>query len=182
VIESKIPYVKSVDQTIEADALATEIESLKKAAGSLVLDADASRAASLQAAQVLKAIAVSSEVYSAKRARQSLLESLVNRPDALVISVLGALAEIPDGEITRAMTTVGVDAERTKPVRVAALQALARAARFVGNQLEKKQIEAVQAMAAEEDDQLRDAAGEALGALDLDAADGAKLILNHAAN
>ena len=181
-IESKIPYVKSVDQTIEVDALATEIDSLKKAAGSLVLDADASRAASLHASQVLKAIAVSSEVYSAKRARQSLIESLVNRPDALVISVLGALAEIPDGEITRAMAGVGTDAGRTKPVRVAALQALARAARFVGNQLEKKQVDAVQAMAGEEDDQLRDAAGEALGALDLDAADGAKLILKHAAN
>jgi len=181
-IESQIPYVKSVEQTIAVDAMETEVTNLKKAAGSLVLDADASRAASLQASQVLKAIAISSEVYSAKRARQSLLESLVNRPDALVISVLGALAEIPDAEITRTMTGVGVDAKRTKPVRVAALEALARAARFVGNQLEAKQVEAVQAMAGEEDDQLRDAAGEALGALDLDAADGAKLILNHAAN
>lgn len=181
-LESKIPYLKAVGQTIEADALAAEIEALKKAAGSMVLEAEAARATSLQAAEVLKAVAVSSQVYSATRARQSLIDGLTNRPDPLVIGVLGALAEIADGEITRAMATVGVDAARSKPVRVAALQAMARACRFVGNKLEAGQVAALQAMAAEKDDQLRDAAGEALGSLDLDAADGTKLILKHAAN
>ena len=181
-LESKIPYLKAVGQTIEADALAAEIEALKKAAGSMVLEAEAARATSLQAAEVLKAVAVSSQVYSATRARQSLIDGLTNRPDPLVIGVLGALAEIADGEIARAMVTVGVDAARSKPVRVAALQALARACRFVGNKLEAGQVAALQAMAAEKDDQLRDAAGEALGSLDLDAADGTKLILKHAAN
>jgi len=181
-LESKIPYLKAVEPAIELDPMIAAIDALKKAAGSLVLDAEAARAVSMQAAEVLKSIAISSQVYSAKRARQSLLEGITNRPDALVVSVLGALAEIADGEITRAMAQVGVDAQRSKPVRVAALQALARAARFVGNELEPAQVAAIQAMAAETDDQLRDAAGEALGALDLDAADGAKLILKHAAN
>jgi CheY-like chemotaxis protein len=181
-LESKIGYVKSVDPAIEPDALVQTVDELKKAAGSLVLDADASRAASLHAAAVLKDIAVASRVYSAQRARQSLLDSLTNRPDELVVAVLAALAEIPDGEITRAMAAVGVDKERSKPVRVAALKALSRAARFVGNELEAGAVTAIQAMAAEEDDQLRDAAGEALGSLDLDAADGAKLILKPGAN
>jgi len=181
-LESKIPYLKAVGQTIEADALLTEIEALKKAAGSMVLEAEAARAISLQAAQVLKAVAISSQVYSAKRARQSLIDGLANRPDPLVIGVLGALAEIADDEITRAMAAVAVDAARSKPVRVAALEALARACRFVGNKLDAGQVAALQAMAAEKDDQLRDAAGEALGSLDLDASDGTKIILKHAAN
>jgi CheY-like chemotaxis protein len=180
-LEQKIPYIKAVDHTLEAATLLEQVTALKKAAGSLVLEEEAARSTSLEAAEVLKRIALSSRVYSAKRARQSLLESLVNRPDALVISVLGALAEIADDEIACAMADVAIDAQRSKPVRVAALLNLARAARQVGNTLEPPQIAALQAMAAEKDDDLRDAAGEALGALDLDASEGTKLILQHGA-
>jgi len=181
-LKKRVPYIQAVDHDLEPAALLEQVTALKKEAGSLVLDEEAARAASLEAAGVLKNIALSSRVYSAKRARQSLLESLVNRPDALVISVLGALAEIADGEITRAMADVALDAERAKPVRVAALESLARSARLVGNQLTQPQIAALQEMATETDDDLRDAAGEALGALDLDAAEGAKLILRHGAH
>ena len=63
---------------------------------------------------------------------------------------------------------------------MAALGALARAARSVGNELKASQIAALRKMADEKDDQLRDAAGEALGGLDLDASEGAKLILKYA--
>jgi len=179
-LEQQIPYVKSVPQTVNAAALEETITALKTQAGSMVLNEDAARATSLEAARVLRDIALSSKVYSAFRARQSLLESLVNRPDPLVIAVLDALAEIADGEITRAMADVGIDANRSKPVRVAALGALARAARSVGNELKASQIAALRKMADEKDDQLRDAAGEALGGLDLDASEGAKLILKYA--
>ena len=181
-LEKRVRFIEAVDHNLEAAPLMEQITALKKEAGSLVLDEEAARATSLEAAEVLKDIAVASRVYSAKRARQSLLESLVNRPDALVVSVLGALAEIADGEITRAMADVAVNAERAKPVRVAALLNLARAARLVGNELTEQQITALQAMAGETDDDLRDAAGEALGALDLDASEGAKVILQHGAH
>jgi len=180
-LEKRVPFIQAVDHNVEPAALLEQITALKKEAGSLVLDEEAARSASLEAAEVLKGIAVASRVYSAKRARRSLLESLVNRPDALVISVLGALAEIADGEITRAMADVATNAERAKPVRVAALENLARATRHVGNDLTKPQIEGLQQMAGETDDDLRDAAGKALGALNLDAAEGAKLILQHGA-
>ena len=181
-LESQVPYLKAVEPAIPADALAAVVDKLKQAAGSMVLDADASRRTSLQAAEVLKQIAVESRIYSARRARQSLLESLTNRPDELAIAVLGALAEIADGEITRAMARVGTDETRSKEVRVASLKALAAAARVVGNELEADQIAALQALAANPDDALRDAAGEALGGLDLDASEGAKLILKHGSN
>jgi hypothetical protein len=49
----------------------------------------------------------------------------------------------------------------------------------VGNKLEGGQVGALQAMAAEKDDEIRDAAGGALGGLDLDAAEAARLILRH---
>ena len=179
---TKVPYVKAVEPKIEADALQAAVEELKKAAGSLVLDEAASKAASLRAAGVLMSIAQSSRVYVAGRARPSLLESLTGRPDDLTIAALGALAEIPDAEICKAMAAVGLDAQREKAVRVAALKALDRAARFIGNKLEKAQVTALQAMTAEKDDELRDAAGQAMGGLDLDAAYGATLILKHAAN
>jgi hypothetical protein len=180
--EQRVPFIQAVDHNLETAALMEQVTALKKEAGSLVLDEEAARAMSLEAAEVLKRIALASRVYSAKRARQSLLDGLTNRPDALVISVLGALAEIADAEITRAMADVAVNAERAKPVRVAALQNLARAARFVGNELSDEQVSALQEMAGETDDDLRDAAGEALGALDLDAAEGAEIILQHGAH
>ena len=178
-LESNIPYLKAMDPTVEADALIAEVDAQKKRAGSLVLDAEASRAISLRAANVLKDIAVASRVYSAAKARQSLLDSLTNRPDELVIAVLGALAEVPDAEATVAMAKVGVDSQRPKPVRIAALKALSRAARTVGNKLDATEIAALQGMAGTTDDELRDAAGESLGSLDLDASEGAKLILKY---
>ncbi|MGB3087619.1 MAG: HEAT repeat domain-containing protein [Phycisphaerae bacterium] len=182
-LESNIAYVKAVEPSIKADALEEAIDELKKAAGSMVLDVDASRQTSLRAARILKEIAIGSRIYSARRARQSLLESLsAGRPDELVIAVLGALAEIADGEITQAMANVGINKERSQPVRVAAFESLARAARFVGNKLTADQIAAIQTLATDPDDALRDAAGEALGGLDLDAAEGAKLILQHGSN
>ena len=178
-LESNIPYLKALDPTVEADALAAEVDAQKQKAGSLVLDAEASRAISLRAANVLKDIAIASRVYSAAKARQSLLDSLTNRPDELVIAVLGALSEIPDAEVTVAMANVGIDAQRPKPVRIAALKALSRAARTVGNKLGVTEIAALQNMAGTSDDELRDAAGEALGSLDLEASEGAKLILKY---
>jgi len=182
-IESRVPYLRAVEPGIAAEALLAAADELKREAGSLVLNADESRAISLRAANVLKDVAIDSRVFSARRARQSLLDSLTaNRPDELVVAVLGALAEIADGEITRAMTRVGTDETRSTEVRVAALKNLARAARFVGNKLEASEIAALQALAANPDDAIRDAAGEALGGLDLDAAEGAKLILKHGSN
>ncbi|MCX5669946.1 MAG: HEAT repeat domain-containing protein, partial [Planctomycetota bacterium] len=178
-LESKLEYVKAVEPAIEVEPLTAAIDALKKAAGSMVLDAKAARETSLRAARVLREIAASSRVYSAQRARQSLVDALTNRPDELSIAALAALSEIPDAEVLRDIAGVGVDAKRTKPVRVAALQALARSARSVGNKLEGGQVGALQAMAAEKDDELRDAAGEALGGLDLNAAEAAKLILKH---
>jgi CheY-like chemotaxis protein len=178
-LESNIPYLKAAEPSVDADALVADIDGLKQKAGSLGLDAEASRAISLRAANVLKEIAMTSRVYSAARARQSLLEGLTQRPDELVIAVLGALSEIPDAEITVAMARIGADDSRPKPVRVAAMKSLARAARTVGNKLDATEIAGLQKLAGSPDDELRDASGEALGALDLDASEGAKLILRH---
>jgi len=176
-LENKVRFLKALEPTVDAATLVAEIDTQKKNAGSLVLDAAASRNVSLRAAQVLKEIAASSRVYSAERARQSLLDSLSRRPDELTVAVLAALAEIPDAEIAQAMANVALDTERSKDVRVAALQALARTSRTVGNKLSAESLAALQALATETDDALRNAAGEALGALDLDAAEGAKIIL-----
>ncbi len=178
-LEAKIPYLKAVDPTADVDVLTPDIDALKKTSGSVILDTDAARAVSLQAADALKDIAMTSRVFSAERARQSLLEALVGRPDDLVIAVTGALAQIPDPEIEASLAKVGTDAVRAKPVRVAALKALDRTARSIGNKLDAAQIAALQAMAGDADDQLRDASGEALGGMNLDAAEAAKLILQH---
>ncbi len=183
-LEAKIPYLKAVDPAADVDALVTEVDTLKKKSGSVMLDADAARAVSLQAAEALKDIALigrdiptASRVYSADRARQALLEALSGRPDDLVVAVTGALAQMPDAEIEQSLAKVGTDVLRAKPVRVAALKALDRSARTIGNKLEATQIAALQTMAAEADDQLRDASGEALGGLNMDASEAAKLIL-----
>jgi CheY-like chemotaxis protein len=183
-LEAKILYLKAVDPAADLDVLVTEIDAQKKKAGSVMLDPDAAKAVSLRAAEALKNIAftghdvpASSRVYSADRARLALLEALTGRPDDLVIAVTDALAQMPDGEIEQALAKVGTESLRAKPVRIAALKALDRSARTIGNKLEASQIAALQAMAAESDDQLRDASGEALGGLNMDAAEAAKLIL-----
>jgi CheY-like chemotaxis protein len=183
-LEDKIPYLKAVDPAGDTDAMVAEIDTLKKKSGSVMLDADAARAISLQAAVALKDIAmtnrdipVSARVFSADRARQALLEALTGRPDELVIAAAESLAQMPDAEIEMTFAKIGTDALRSKPVRVATLKALDRSARTIGNKLDASQVAALQAMSAEGDDQLRDASGEALGGLCLDAAEATKLIM-----
>ncbi len=178
-LEERISYLAGVEPDVTVEALEGIIRELKQEAGSLVLDAEASRTASLKAARSLQAVAMASPVYSARRARGALMEALADRPDELTIAVLQALAEIPDGAITRAMANVAVDEARSKDVRVQALESLAQAARFIGNDLRPEQIDALQELAANPDDDLRNAAGEALGGLDLNASYGAELILKH---
>jgi HEAT repeat protein len=178
-LESQDKFLKAVDPAAEAEALIPDIEALKKKAGSLVLDPDAARAVSLRAAETLADIARASRVFSIARARLSLLEALTNRPDELVVAVAGALSMIPDAEIEKALANVGTDVQRSKAVRVAALKALDRSARTIGNKLEDAQLASIQTLAGPGDDELRDAAGEALGGLNLDAAEGAKLILKY---
>ena len=175
--ELQIPYLTAVGPGTEVDGLVPRMDALKKKAGSMVLEPAEARAAGIHAANVLKDIAMTSHVFSAERARRSLLAALTNRPDELVVAVLGALAQIPDADITVAMAKVGVDAERSNPVRVAALKALGRAARTVGNKLPADLIAGIQNLGGTKNDELRDAAGEALGGLNLDAAEGAKMIL-----
>jgi CheY-like chemotaxis protein len=176
-LEAKIPYVKAVEPGAEPDALLPEIDALKKAAGSTTMDPDASRAASLRAAELLKEVARTSHVFAADHARVSLIEALTNRPDELVIAVADALAQIPDAEIELALAKVALDAGRTKPVRIAVLKALDRSARTFGNKLPDAQVTAIQAMADTGDDDLRVAVGEALGGLNLKASVASRLIL-----
>jgi len=177
-LEANIKYLKAVEPTAEAGPIGELINQLCKDTGTLVLDPAVARETSLKAARLLKEIAVSSRVYSADRARGSLLVALMHRPDPLVIAVLGCLADIPDAEVNQAIADVGVDKDRSVEVRIAALKALDRASRAIGNRLRPEQVAAVQALSASTDDALRDAAGEALGGLDLSAAGGAKLILD----
>jgi len=176
-LESKVKYLVAMAPTVDVDALVQGIDALKKNAGSLVLDQAAARAVSLQAAKVLKDIAMTSRIYSADRARRSLLDALVNRPDELTIAVLAALAEVPDADAAKAVAGVALEAGRAKPVRIAALQALSRTDRTIGNKLDKTAVMALKAMAGDKDDELRDAAGEALGSLNLDTAYGSAVIM-----
>jgi HEAT repeat protein len=178
-LEANVKYLKAVEPTLEAADMVAVIDAIKKEAGSAPPDPDYARRTSLKAAQQLKAIAFGSRVYDARAARAALLQALANRPDELVMAVLEALAEIPDAEVTRAMAAVAIDPNRPREVRITALKTLARAARAVGNQLTPAQVEGLQALAASSDDPLRNAAGEALGGLDPDAAGGAKMILQY---
>lgn len=176
-LKADFKYIQTVDPAIGVEELLEAVDQLKRTAGAMILTDEAARETSLKAARVLQEVAVGSRIYSARKARAALLQALTDRPDEVVVAVLGALAEIADPEITRAMAAIGTDEERSDTVRVAALESLSRAARLIGNHLRPQQVAAVRSLAGSPNDQLRDAAGQALGGLDLDAAGAARLVL-----
>ncbi len=176
-LKADFKYIETVDPDISVSNLLPEIDALKRATGAMVLTDEGARETALKAARVLKEVAVGSRIYSARKARASLMQALTDRPDPVVVAVLGALAEIADPEITRAMAAIGTEEARSEEVRVAAMESLSRAARLIGNHLRPQQVAAIRSLAGSPNDRLRDAAGQALGGLDLDAAGAARLVL-----
>ncbi len=108
------------------------------------------------------------ETFDIERARPILVGSLIAETAAVQVAAAEALAVLASAEAQKSIVTLAGDKFAKLPVRISALKALAESVRRHGNQLEAPQAEVILTIVNGKDPQdLRQAAAQALGAMDL---------------
>jgi len=163
-------------------ALKIAIDDARKRGGLLPLDETTSSKYAKTAAELLARIAINhSPVYDVSIAQPLLLSSLDDaRPDIVKYSatVLGLL---DSPEIQPAFLAKASDDKTSDDLKIALFKALATNARNFGKHLNDDQIEVVQKVVASAPNlDVRTAAGEARGSLNLPADQAKKLIIDQA--
>lgn len=130
---------------------------------------EAAAAWAVRAAHAIERLADTQNcVFDIKATRPALVANLADSREAVKLAAGEALAVMNDATAQQALAEQAVNAEQAENVRVAYFNDLSRSVRRFGNQLTEKQASAVvEVVKAEGTPALKEAAAQALGALDL---------------
>jgi hypothetical protein len=162
-------------------ALVKLVEAARNRAGGPPLDAAVAGEYALRAARLLNEIAKAGggTVLEPRAAEQVLLNALADPRPEVAKEVAATLAWVNSELAQPAMLAVATDEKTPPDVRVAILKGLAGNAKNFGNRLQQPQFAAVQNVVQKGDSpELRNAAAEAAGALNLPGDQARRLILN----
>jgi hypothetical protein len=134
---------------------------------------------SLRAANLLQKLATAEgRVFDLTAAEPTLLGSLTDKRPENVKAVAGVLGTMNSNNAQMALLDKAVMDATANDVKAAEYKAVANSAKLYGNRLDQQRIEALRkAVKAEKDPEVRAAAGEALGALNLPAQQIGNMIL-----
>lgn len=170
----------NVSTAIVADAgqLADAVKSVL--ARSSAIDADAAQAYALRSAGVLRELAVTgSTVLPLGPIKSTLVESLSDPRREVAVAVAGVLAVFDDAIAQQALLARGLNGEVDGSLRITLLNALAANVRLYGSRLSESDVASLdQTVLNESDLEIRSAAAEVRGALNLPADQGKRLILS----
>lgn len=169
-------------QITDLPGLKAAVEDARKRGGLLPLDETTAARYATRAADLLAKIAINhSPVYDISMAQPLLLAALEDvRPDIVKYDAT-VLGLIDGAEIQPAVLQKATDDKTSDDLKVALFQSLATNARNFGNKLNSDQVEVVQKVVASAPNiDVRTAASEARGALDLPADQAKKLIIDQA--
>lgn len=153
---------------VDAAALTEAITKARAKAGSAPMDDKAAEAFAQRAAALLKDLAIAKGVLDVMSAQPSLLRSLEDSRVEIAKSGAAVLGYLPTKEAQTALAAKGSDEKAGDDLKIACFKALARNAKTFGNLLDADQVELVQkAVEGSANLQIRSAAGEAQGALNL---------------
>ncbi len=170
----------SVTQATEASELTEVIDQARQRAGGLQLDQEAATELALRAADLLERLAISGQTtMDVSLAQPTLLAGLNDPRPELIMAVGKVLARINSAEAQRGLFDRAAADQTASEVAVSLFNSLATSAKFHGNQLTEDQIEQLQQIVeTAEDLDVRSAAAEARGALNLPPEQATQLIIN----
>jgi len=177
------PRVKVIGYGVDDAGLKTVVDDIKNKLGGTPLDAKAATEFSLRALKILGNLAADhASIYRVDDASAALQEALKDPKRADVASaaavVLGELSK-PDDQ--RALAAIALIADTDPAVRTASFIALAQSAKRLGNQLDNATIDkVVNTVGTETNADIKQAAAQALGALNLASNQASSLILKQA--
>jgi HEAT repeat protein len=150
-------------------AVMERIADAARVLGMKSLDAELARTLALEAAHVLREMALGrSDVFEFNRAEGALIDALQHPDEPLRIQAAHALALLPSDQAQRAIARAALNETNSKRQRMAAFASLAESARLHGGLLDDVLIERVVRLAKDSEDlDLRTACSQALGALNL---------------
>jgi hypothetical protein len=148
------------------------------------MDAEEANQWAIRTAEAIERIATSGQdIYDAKLAVSALISASGSDNNEVKRAASGALAAIDSSDAQRGVANLALAADVSEPVRVQAFNDLSRSLRRFGNLLTDAQAEAtVELVLSDASRELRRAASEALGALNLPSEQIQKLILSRDAD
>ena len=159
--------------------LAAAIEAARKRAGGLPMDEKVATDFALRAANLLSKLAISrGQVLNLSVAEPTLLAALGDKRPQVATAVGEAVALLNTRQSQSALADRAGDANTPPDVRISFYKSLATSAKFYGNRLSPNQIaDLQQVVMGEKNLDIRSAAAEARGALNLPAQDAKALIV-----
>jgi tetratricopeptide (TPR) repeat protein len=172
------PRIGGVPANAPAAQLLAEYDRVRRQIGALPLDRATALDLATQAAETLRMIAVTNnKVYDFRQAQVALINSLKHPEEALRVIGADVLARSETPEAQQAIAQLALDESQSKPVRLRAFAALANSAKAHGNLLNDQWRDQVAAAATQTKDlEIRTAASQALGALNLPSNQASKII------
>ncbi|MEK6800101.1 MAG: HEAT repeat domain-containing protein [Planctomycetota bacterium] len=172
------PFVQAVNAQAEAAELTEAFQSVRTRAGHARIDDQLAKSLALEAVRTLGRIANSGRtVYDVTAAAPALIGALASPDEKLLTSAAEVLAMAPTPQAQRAIAYVALNEKTTKPIRMATFASLAESARTHGPMLEDAQVTTLLAIVRNEKDlELRTAASQALGALNVKTEEASEII------
>ncbi|HZK79748.1 MAG TPA: hypothetical protein VFC46_01745, partial [Humisphaera sp.] len=171
-----------ITQATDAAGLTAAIEDARKRAGGLPLDEKVATAYAVRAAQMLQRLAQGRVLaFDLTVTQPTLLASLNDKRPEVVKAVGEALAFMNGDQIQVGMLTIAIGDKTPDEVRISLLQSIAKNVKFFGGHLSQANIDDLQKQVdTAGNNDVRTAAAEARGALNLPADQARELILKQA--
>lgn len=166
----------------DAAALAAAVEEARRRAGILTLDEKSATEYALRSANLLQQLAISrGQVLDLSAAQGALLAALDDTRIEIAKAAGDATALLASPEAQQALAVKSLEGNTPDEMKIAFLNNLATSAKFFGNQLNARQVDALTKMVENAENlSVRSAAAEAHGALNLSAEQVKTLIVNQA--
>lgn len=170
--------VTSIADDAGAVELIANIRQVSKAVGSTEIDADLGLILALDAADALRSLATTHNPLFDVASVENALTTALRASDAdLRRRVATVLGFVPKASAQEAIAAVALNDQEPKDMRIAMFAAVAHAAKQHGNLLGAKTVDAILELAQSEGDlDLRTAASQTIGALNLAGNPGSKII------
>jgi hypothetical protein len=161
-------------------ALGAAMTKARERMGAAAMDDKTAESYALRSAQLLERLALSrGQVLDVTAAQPALMRALEDPRIEIAKTSAGVLGLINNKEAQTALAAKATDDKANDDLKIAVFKGLARSAKFNGNQLDANMVEAVQKVVETNQNlQVRSAAAEAQGALNLPADRAKTLIIN----
>ena len=171
----------TVSTAKEGAALAPVLQKARERSGSLPLDEATAKSYATRSADVMGRLAISrGQILNLRDAQSTLLGSLDDARPEIAKAGAYVLGLLDSPEPQPALVTKATDEKTADELKVSTLKAATTSVRFYGNRLTTEQIDALKKLAdIAVAPEVKNAAAEVLGALNLPSNDAKTLIVNH---